>query len=67
MVSCPRYSNCNLPTGLAMEAALRIWQSLYCEAAWERCVRRQRLDTGEAVPCNMLPDGRMLGGKGKPS
>jgi hypothetical protein len=44
-----------------MTAALRIWQSLYCEAAWERCERRRRLEAGECVPANFLPDGRVFG------
>ncbi len=67
MVSCPRYSRCNLPGCLSMEAALRIWQSLYCEAAWERCARRRRLEAGEDVPARMLPDGRCSEGAAGPA
>ncbi len=61
LVCCPRYASCDLPAGLSMTAALRIWQSLYCEAAWERCERRRRLEAGESVPANFLPDGRVFG------
>jgi hypothetical protein len=44
-----------------MAPALRIWQSLYCDADWERCVRRKCIEAGDAMPPNLLPDGRVLG------
>ena len=44
-----------------MVAALRIWQSLYCDADWERCERRKCLEAGTPPPSNLLPDGRVLG------
>jgi hypothetical protein len=61
MVSCPNGPDCNLKSTLTMVAALRIWQSLYCEADWERCERRRLLDLGREVPTALLPDGRKLG------
>jgi len=61
MVSCPDSSSCNLKTTLSMVAALRIWQSLYCEADWGRCERRRLRAAGGPVPKDLLPDGRTLG------
>ena len=61
MISCPRSTVCSLESTLSMVAALRIWQSLYCDADWERCERRKCLEAGTAPPSNLLPDGRVLG------
>ena len=44
-----------------MVAALRIWQSLYCDADWQRCERRRCMEAGAPIPTNLLPDGRVLG------
>jgi hypothetical protein len=61
MISCPNATTCELQTTLSMVAALRIWQSLYCDADWERCERRRCLEAGSPMPPKLLPDGRVLG------
>ena len=61
MISCPNTTTCDLQATLSMVAALRIWQSLYCDADWERCARRKCMDAGATLPANLLPDGRLLG------
>jgi len=61
VISCPNATACSLERTLSMVAALRIWQSLYCDADWERCERRKCLEAGTPPPSNLLPDGRVLG------
>jgi hypothetical protein len=61
VISCPNSTTCSLQDTLSMVAALRIWQSLYCDADWQRCERRRCMEAGAPIPTNLLPDGRVLG------
>jgi hypothetical protein len=43
-----------------MTAALRVWQSFYCEGMSGRCERRKLAESGRPVPERLLPNGRLL-------
>ncbi len=56
---CP-FAECGLAGSIAMEAALRVWQSVYCEGSFTRCERYKLHGSGEVVPRRLLPNGRLL-------
>jgi len=43
-----------------MEAALRVWESFYCDGAFRRCERFRLRESGRDVPTRLLPNGRLL-------
>lgn len=43
-----------------MTAALRVWQSFYCEGCFTRCERHKLATAGHKVPERLLPNGRLL-------
>jgi hypothetical protein len=43
-----------------MTAALRVWQSFYCEGCFSRCERFKLATSGRPVPERLLPNGRLL-------
>jgi hypothetical protein len=45
-----------------MQAALRVWQSFYCEGHYSRCERYKLVESGVEVPARLLPNGRLLDG-----
>jgi hypothetical protein len=45
-----------------MEAALRVWESFYCEGFYVRCERYRLHGSGREVPGCLLPNGRLLDG-----
>jgi hypothetical protein len=45
-----------------MEAALRVWQSFYCDGVHARCERFRLHESGREVPSRLLPNGRLLDG-----
>lgn len=56
-MGCSRAQNCDLYAQFAMNPALQIWQTHYCQGDFNRCVRFQMSLRKEAVPLNMLPNG----------
>lgn len=50
-----------------MGAALRVWQSFYCEGVYARCERFRLHESGREVPSRLLPNGRLLDGPEKPT
>ncbi len=59
---CPFAAPCGLPRSIGMEAALRVWESFYCEGAYDRCERYRLHEAGQGVPRRLLPNGRLLDG-----
>jgi len=57
---CPFAAECALADRIAMEAALRVWQSFYCEGSCGRCERYRLYQSGQEVPDRLLPNGRLL-------
>lgn len=43
-----------------MAGTLRIWQDNYCNSDFDRCERYVRSQRGEAVPKELMPNGRTL-------
>jgi hypothetical protein len=57
---CPQTSECRLHRSIGMTAALRVWQSFYCEGSFARCERFKLAASGSQVPERLLPNGRLL-------
>ncbi len=60
MAACPELYQCGLHRNVSMKEALRVWQSFYCEGAYQRCERYKLTASGVAVPEKLLPNGRLL-------
>ena len=56
-MACTHTENCELFAQFALNPALRVWQSHFCQGDFKRCVRFQMSLRGESVPLNMLPNG----------
>lgn len=59
-MACPVQATCTLHKRIGMSAALRVWQSFYCEGAFARCERYKLATSGRDVPERLLPNGRLL-------
>jgi hypothetical protein len=59
-MACPHLTECGLHRSIGMTAALRVWQSFYCEGCFARCERFKLCDAGRAVPERLLPNGRLV-------
>jgi hypothetical protein len=59
-MACPRRSNCPLFGLFTMKAAALLWKANYCDADHRTCERLRRQQAGEAVPFNLLPNGRLM-------
>ncbi len=57
---CTREHDCSLARQIGMTAALRVWQSFYCDGMYGRCERFKLLAAGGAVPDRLMPNGRLL-------
>jgi hypothetical protein len=53
-------AGCPLFATFQVRAFLRIWQMNYCDAAFERCARYQRIIEGKEVPLSLMPNGKEL-------
>jgi hypothetical protein len=58
--NCSHMNGCELFPLFQIRSALRVWQINYCEGTYERCARYQAACRGEAVPINLLPNGKRL-------
>jgi ankyrin repeat protein len=56
-MACTHTEHCELFAQFALNPALQIWQSHYCQGDFKRCVRFQMSVRGESVPLNLLPNG----------
>ncbi len=63
---CPKITDCKLHRSIGMTAALRVWQSFYCEGCFSRCERFKLASTGIPVPERLLPNGRLLDASATP-
>lgn len=64
---CPFAASCGIANTISMEAALRVWQSFYCEGVHARCERFRLHESGREVPSRLLPNGRLLDGPEEPT
>ncbi|HUL58125.1 MAG TPA: hypothetical protein VLU43_02555 [Anaeromyxobacteraceae bacterium] len=58
--TCVRVSTCPLFQAFAMRSSLNVWRTSYCEGDFARCERLKLADSGQPVPPNLLPNGRLL-------
>ena len=56
-MACTHTETCELFAQFALNPALQVWQSHYCQGDSSRCVRLQMSIRGESVPLNLLPNG----------
>ena len=59
-MACPKQPECGLHKSIGMTAALRVWQSFYCDGSFTRCERHKLAESGRPVPERLLPNGRLL-------
>lgn len=64
-MSCNHATNCPLYAQFAMEPALAVWKSHYCESGFSKCARYRLNLNGEAVPLTLLPNGKLVERKEK--
>ena len=57
---CSHVESCELFPRFSLRASLAIWQSHYCDGAFEDCERYKRSVRGEAVSPGLLPNGKEL-------
>jgi len=57
-MACPRSTRCALFSQLKTSQALTVWQTLFCDSGFDRCVRYRLTAVGAFVPADLLPDGR---------
>ena len=57
-MSCPQSRRCALYEQLGAKTALSVWQTLFCDSGFDRCVRYRLGLSGLTVPEDLLPDGR---------
>lgn len=55
---CPQTRRCALHEQLGTRSALTVWQTLFCDSGFDRCVRYRLGLSGLTVPADLLPDGR---------
>jgi hypothetical protein len=59
-MNCPSTKGCPLFPLFKMRSSLGVWQTHYCEAAFESCERYKLSKSGVRVPPNLLPNGKAL-------
>jgi hypothetical protein len=57
-MSCPHRERCALHEQLGARSTLTVWQILFCDSGFDRCVRYRLGISGRAVPAELMPDGR---------
>jgi len=57
-MACPHSTRCALHSQLTTSHALTVWQTLFCDSGFDRCVRYRLTAVGAMVPPGLLPDGR---------
>jgi len=58
--TCSHLDTCELFPKFAMKAALKVWQSCYCEGQFESCARYKLALQGRPVAQSLLPNGKEL-------
>ncbi len=59
-MACPHTSSCELFPLFKLKTTLRVWQIRYCEGDYQSCERFKRSVCGEAMPSNLLPNGKVM-------
>lgn len=56
-MSCPETGRCGLYHRLRTSSSLAVWQTLFCNSGFHRCVRYRMSMSNALVPIDLLPDG----------
>jgi hypothetical protein len=56
-MSCPESGRCGLYRRLRASSTLAVWQTLFCNSGFHRCVRYRMSMSNALVPVDLLPDG----------
>ena len=56
---CALMGTCELSRRFRPDAR-NVWKTFYCAGNSDRCARYRRSVAGEAVPANLLPNGKLL-------
>lgn len=59
-MTCTHTVNCPLFAQFAMDPALQVWKSHYCDGDYNSCARYNLSKTGKAVPLSLLPNGKQV-------
>lgn len=60
-MECTHSKSCELFAQFALNPALKVWQVHYCDADQHaRCARYQMSLSGQTVPLNLLPNGKIV-------
>ncbi len=59
-MACSHTKNCELFPQFALNPALKVWQTHFCEGEFSQCARFQLALEGKAVPLNLLPNGKRV-------
>jgi hypothetical protein len=59
-MSCPRMVGCPMFPVFTLKSSLRVWQTRYCEGAFDDCMRFRLHSAGTCAPPNLLPNGKQL-------
>jgi hypothetical protein len=57
---CTHLATCPMFNMFESEISGRVFKTLYCHGNWQTCHRYQRSESGQSVPANMLPNGKVL-------
>lgn len=59
-VACPHIATCPMFALFTVKESLRVWQIHYCDGRYDNCARLKLARAGEAVPRELLPNGKRL-------
>ncbi|MFZ5472078.1 MAG: hypothetical protein ACOZIN_21825 [Myxococcota bacterium] len=59
-MNCPHIPSCELYAQFRLESLLKVWKVNYCEGQFHNCARYTLGCSGEKVPKNLLPNGKLL-------
>ena len=60
IMSCPHTTGCTVYALFHLQASLKTWQIRYCDGDHGQCERFRLLQKAQAVPSQMLPNGKFL-------
>ncbi len=63
---CPHITGCALFPRFKSTPVLNVWQTYYCCARFESCVRFKLAAQGRPVPVTLLPNGKEMAAELRP-
>jgi len=59
-MACSHIQSCELFVQFALNPALEIWKSAFCNGEYKTCVRHLTSKMGQQVPLSLLPNGKQI-------